>query len=370
VGQGVEERDPHGVMVPFTEAVAATDGAAEGEGLPETLTRGEGVRDSRGDADALAVPLSVAERPAERDAEGQLEGAPLELGDRDSPLLKVAVPHGEGVLPGEREPALLAERGGVPLDRTEAVRAAEGEAPLEGEREGAVVRERAPVGEAQGEGVPDVCGDSEPVPDPEGTSEAVGAVEGDEDSRAEGVGVADCRGEPELLSLGGTVALAMEALGRPEVEGRSEAVAAGLAEGDAVSEARMGMLTMQECTPTARKLKALGVLHCGPAASEAVARMDTGAAKRYAFAAAAAAEAVPEAITCGHTARPGVSPPPSMMVYPLGPTAALLDALATLTTSEKVVPAFSCSRRPPIHERPTPGCDVGAASGSPGHSGK
>jgi hypothetical protein len=117
-------------------------------------------------------------------------------------------------------------------------------------------------------------------------------------------------------------------------------------------------------------LKALGALHCGPTSSLAVARIDTGAANRYADAAAAAAEAVPAAITCGHTARPGVSPPPSIMVYPLGPIAALFDALATLTTRENVMPALSCRSWPPSHPVPTPGCDVGAASGSPGHSGK
>lgn len=114
----------------------------------------------------------------------------------------------------------------------------------------------------------------------------------------------------------------------------------------------------------------MGVDHVGPMVSLAVASTARGAENRYALAAAAAAEGVPAAITCGHTARPGVSPPPSMMLYPLGPNAALFDALATLTTSEKVVPALSCSRRPPSHHVDTPGCDVGAASGSPGHSGK
>ena len=60
----------------------------------------------------------------------------------------------------------------------------------------------------------------------------------------------------------------------------------------------------------------MGVDHVGPMVSLAVASTARGAENRYALAAAAAAEGVPAAITCGHTARPGVSPPPSMMLYP------------------------------------------------------
>ncbi len=46
--------------------------------------------------------------------------------------------------------------------------------------------------------------------------------------------------------------LAIDALGRPEVESHGVTVGRGLLEGLAVSDARMGMLTMHECTPTAR----------------------------------------------------------------------------------------------------------------------
>ena len=77
------------------------------------------------------------------------------------------------------------------------------------------------------------------------------------------------------------------------------------------------------------------------------------------------------ATTAGATARPGVSPPPSMSVYPLAPTAALREALAMLTTRVKVMPWFTEMSCWPSHTLVSEGeAPCAGARGSPGHSGK
>jgi len=123
---------------------------------------------------------------------------------------------------------------------------------VEGVREGGAVREATSEGVPHAEGEAVVGSDGEGVAVIEGTREAVTALEGEDVIRAERELVAEIRGDPVLETLETGEPVAMEALARPEVEGGTEAEGEGLLEGDAVSDARMGMLTMQECTPTAR----------------------------------------------------------------------------------------------------------------------
>jgi hypothetical protein len=85
------------VPVPYTEGVARMVTRALADKAPLLLTVLEGERESRGEADTLSVVYAVAERAGERDAEEQIVGAPLTLGDCESVLLAVAVPHGEAL---------------------------------------------------------------------------------------------------------------------------------------------------------------------------------------------------------------------------------------------------------------------------------
>jgi len=99
-GQAEAVGDTHGVAVPFRDSVAVREPKPDTEGLPVPAVLSEGERESRGEDDTLEVPISVAESAAERDADEQMEGSPVVLGDRDTTPLTEGVPQGEGVFRG------------------------------------------------------------------------------------------------------------------------------------------------------------------------------------------------------------------------------------------------------------------------------